>query len=980
MVESTPLAPFEPDADQARVLEHERGPLLVTGADGTGKSAALLERFARLIEGGADPERVALVVGSRPARARTREAALRRLRSSLPALRITTLHGLAYQVVSRRHEALQYGSPPEVLSAADQFARVRELLLAEDPADWPTYGSMLQLRGFADQVRQFLLRAQEALLSPEEISERAARRGLGGWDELAAFHRRYLQALDGAGLVDFAGMVEQAAASAEQGPPLFDHLIVDDYQDTTFAAESLLAHLAPASLVVAGDPEAHVFAFQGTTREPLETFGQRYPTTERVELRVRHRGANVDRGAWFAPHPSEEHAAAARELRRVHQEEGVAWPRMAVVVRRQGSHVGGLLRALDEAGVPRWTPERGLSVAAETAIHPYLLALRWIARPADRAALVETVLTSELGGVPPAVARGMLRAARGSGGDLQDALLAVDGLPSELAARVSSLRDILDRAASVGKESVLDAFRVLWRELPSSARIVVAAEEDSPEARRDLDAIVAFSDLVARAGEGADPSTEAFLADLEAGHGGPGGGSADGPGPDAVHVLTAHGCAGREFDTVIVVGALEGNFPSLSRPEPMFDLAVLDGPVSQAERNRLRLADERRLLRMVVGRASRRVLFTASDRHEEAGPVARSRLVEELGVGWEPAPMPWGGVTLEPVSPGEARAGWRRALADHDLAPPERLAALEGLLALRDDPRRWWFQREWTDTGRPLHETVRVSFSRLGTLENCELQFVLSEELGLGRPSGYHAWVGHLVHTLIEDYEKGVIAERGLEALVREAEDRWRQDEFPSYAISEAFRRLVTETMLPNWFNEYERSPALAAEIRFEFEFDGATVTGYIDRIGPITAGGNRITDYKTGKPERAGPGEDNLQLGIYFVAVEECEDLAPYRPVRAVELAFLRGKEREPGRVAKVPWMPNSQSADEYRTKMRERLGGLIARVRSLSEHERYRANTAAECHFCEFKSLCPLWPQGAPLFPEPLGRRTLPLREVTS
>ena len=65
---------FRPDPEQARVLAHVRGPLLVTGPAGTGKSATLRERLARLVEGGADPERVALVVRSSGARAAAADA------------------------------------------------------------------------------------------------------------------------------------------------------------------------------------------------------------------------------------------------------------------------------------------------------------------------------------------------------------------------------------------------------------------------------------------------------------------------------------------------------------------------------------------------------------------------------------------------------------------------------------------------------------------------------------------------------------------------------------------------------------------------------------------------------------------------------------------------------------------------------------------------------------------------------------------
>ena len=50
---------FSPDPSQTQVLDHPGGTLLITGPAGTGKTAALRERFARLIEAGAEPERVA---------------------------------------------------------------------------------------------------------------------------------------------------------------------------------------------------------------------------------------------------------------------------------------------------------------------------------------------------------------------------------------------------------------------------------------------------------------------------------------------------------------------------------------------------------------------------------------------------------------------------------------------------------------------------------------------------------------------------------------------------------------------------------------------------------------------------------------------------------------------------------------------------------------------------------------------------------
>lgn len=950
------MALLAADPNQQAVLDHRSGALLVRGGFGTGKTSILRERFLELLAGGADPDRVALVVGSRRARDQARRVLLRRLPGSVPSLRVSTVHGLAYQVMSARYHDLKYETPPTILAATEQFAKVQELLGGEAPADWPGYGGMLRLRGFADQIRQLVLRAQEALVTPEEIEAAAEVRALGGWRELAGFLRRYLQVLDAESAVDFAGLVEQAAVAAEIGEPMVDHVLVDDYHDTTFGAERLLASLRPRTLVVAGNLEAHVFSFQGTTSIPLLRFEERFEGAGRVDLQTNHRADAVDLEAWAAPHTSEEHAGVARELRRVHVRDGVAWSDLAVVVRRQSRHLGGLLRALDDAGIPRHVPESGLALAAEPATVPYSLALRWVARPLERDALAEPILTSELCGLSPAAARSMLRRARAEGRPPGDALELRDVLAQPDRTPLDALAEALSRAEAAST-SVIDAFRTLWDRLPYSARLVSEADTSSV-ARRDLDAVVAFARAVERSGGSADASVAAFVDLLDAGEGGPGVAGIGDPGADAVQVLTAHGATGMEFDTVVLVGAVEGDFPSLFRPEPMFDLAALEGTSARSERMRQRLADERRLFGLVLGRARRRVVLTASDRHGgEEG--ARSRFVEERGIAWGRLPSR----PSDPVSVSEASGTWRRSLADAAAPAAERLAAIDGLLALGVRPGSWWFQRDWTSTGRPLHETLRLSFSRLEKLENCELQFVLGEELGLSRRGGYQAWVGKLVHELIERCEKGEIA-RNLEALVATLEAEWRDEPFPSRAVSSAFKKMAVEKMLPNWFETFGALPAVegGTEVGFEFELDDATISGKIDRIGPHD-NGFRITDFKTGNPDRAPKAAESLQLGIYYLGVTLAGGLEGFRPVRAVDLSFLRGHWKT-GEIVTQAWPVSPAGEEEYQARTRERLSELVERIRRLDELGTYRPDPAAQCHFCDFKPLCSLYPEGQPLF----------------
>jgi len=490
---------------------------------------------------------------------------------------------------------------------------------------------------------------------------------------------------------------------------------------------------------------------------------------------------------------------------------------------------------------------------------------------------------------------------------------------------------------------------------------VVVGGAASVESRRELDSLVAFSTAVAEAGSAADPSVEAFLASLDAGDRGPGFSAWERRETDTVQVLTAHAAAGREFDTVIVVGTVESNFPSLSRPEPMFDLDALDRPVSQSDRNRARLEDERRLFRMVLGRARRRVVLMASRAHADEASTG-SRFVEEIGLKWTPAPDLG---LAQPVSMREAEAAWRRLVADRSVPRVERLAALDGLVGLGIDPRRWWFQRDWTDTGRPLHEAVRASYSKLDVLDNCDLQFVLSAELGLGKPVGYHAWVGSLIHGLIEECEKGEVP-RSLEELQAEVDRRWRPQEFPARAVSEAWRTLAKERMLPNWFERYGAHPAASTEQGFEFEYDGATIVGFIDRIGPDPAGfpGMRITDYKTGNADRAPKANESLQLGIYYLAVLEAAELEVFQPVSGVELSYLKGHWRTGDLVTKEWTVGTEDREGSYQNAMRERLSRLVQDLHRLNQSTSFRPNYLADCFFCDFRSLCPLYPEGKPLF----------------
>ena len=107
--------------------------------------------------------------------------------------------------------------------------------------------------------------------------------------------------------------------------------------------------------------------------------------------------------------------------------------------------------------------------------------------------------------------------------------------------------------------------------------------------------------------------------------------------------------------------------------------------------------------------------------------------------------------------------------------------------------------------------------------------------------------------------------------------------------------------------------------------------------------GGTCITDFKSGAAPKGLKAEDSLQLGIYFLAVSSAEELAEFRPVTAVELAYLKGHWKD-GTIELRRWQVPEREMEEYQVRVRDKLSELIGRERELIAGERYKPNPGAE------------------------------------
>lgn len=442
-----------------------------------------------------------------------------------------------------------------------------------------------------------------------------------------------------------------------------------------------------------------------------------------------------------------------------------------------------------------------------------------------------------------------------------------------------------------------------WEGLGGERVWAAAAAGSGPlaaQARRELDAVVTLFQAAKRHGERADGTSPAVflrgVLDSEVAQ----DRLSDGTVVDAVSILTPAGALGAEYDTVVVAGVQDGVWPHLRARGTLLQTWRLaagdpatDGPVGGADaldRRRSVLHDELRLFARACSRARRRLVVTAVD-DDDTGPSVLFELLPAAQVAARSAEHP---LTLRGMV-----ARHRRTLTDRgarsDGEEARRAAAAQlAVLAAAGIPGaapEQWYGVAPASSSAPLRdperEEVRVSPSRLQTLEECQLNWVLSD-LGAD-DGGAVAGLGTLVHAAMERADG--IDEEALWAVV---DARWGELEFEAPWRERAERTRARDLVrrLAVYLRRFEASGGvlIGAEPHFEVAVPldppaahGAVVSGYIDRVERTATGEVVIVDLKTGKrePQTDAKVVDNPQLAAYQLALEagaiaEARGLAP--------------------------------------------------------------------------------------------------------
>jgi DNA helicase-2/ATP-dependent DNA helicase PcrA len=266
------------------------GPLLVLAGAGTGKTRVVIARIAHLVWRGARPARIlAVTFTNKAAREMLARAAKSLKQGSTEKPEISTIHSLCVRILRRHAARLGYPERFAIIDRGEQEAAARSVLKELKVAD-----TVLRPADLLDRVSRWKSRAVRADVAMDAVPADAD----DSWTLAAAGYRRYQNALRTSGAVDFDDLLllvdelfthHEDVRRAEAGR--FDHLLIDEYQDTSGIQERILSALARdhKSLCVVGDDDQSIYAWRGAEVSHILDFATRWPGAKIVRLEENYR-------------------------------------------------------------------------------------------------------------------------------------------------------------------------------------------------------------------------------------------------------------------------------------------------------------------------------------------------------------------------------------------------------------------------------------------------------------------------------------------------------------------------------------------------------------------------------------------------------------------------------------------------------------------------------------------------------------------
>ncbi len=615
--------------DQLDAVVHRGGPLLVVAGAGSGKTRVLTHRIAHLIsDDGVSPMRILAITFTNKAAGEMRQRVGELVGPVANKMWVSTFHAACVRILRRDADRVGY---PKAFSIYDQSDAqrltgyvIRDLGL--DPKRFTPRGVHAQISA-----------SKNDLISPADVRQRA---GNIFERKIADVYEEYQARLVKAGAMDFDDLLTVTVRLLRECPDVlrdyqqrFEHILVDEYQDTNTAQNELVLLLGSdhRNVTVVGDSDQSIYKFRGADLKNILQFEQAFPDVTTIVLDQNYRstqtildaanaviGNNVSRKPkelWTDAGPgdkivryqatdeSDEARWVARTMSELHEGEPMRWSEMAVFY-RTNAQSRLIEEAMMRAGIP-YKVIGGTRFYDRREIRDALAYLRVIVNPADEIS-VKRVLNEPKRGIGDSTVARLDALALAEGITFTDALRRAGdaGVSGPARRGIAAFLHLLDECAAATDLGPGDLLQAV---LERSGYLDELEAENTVESAGRLENL---GELVgsAREFETLDGFLEqvALVADTD---------ELD-PDDSRVVLMTLHSAKGLEFPVVFLVGAEEGVFPhvrALSEPDE--------------------LEEERRLAYVGITRARRKLYISHAWSRSLFGTTSYnppSRFVEEI--------------------------------------------------------------------------------------------------------------------------------------------------------------------------------------------------------------------------------------------------------------------------------------------------------------------------------------------------------------
>ena len=581
------------NAEQRRAVEHGVrpgdasgcGPLLIIAGAGSGKTTTLASRVAHLIVNGAAPERILLLTFSRRAASEMMRRVEAIMRSALgdshplarrPVSWSGTFHAIGARLL--RSYAPRIGLPSGFTihdreDASDLINLVRhDLGLSEKQTRFPLKGTCLSIYSHAVNAGAPLV----------EVLQRHFPWCAEHEPQLRALFDAYVAEKQRQGVLDYDDLLlywaetMRAPEIAGEIGALFDHVLVDEYQDTNPLQAGILLGLKPdgRGMTVVGDDAQSIYAFRAATVRNILDFPTHFmPVADIVALERNYRSTqpilaasngvielaaerftkNLTSNRTSAQKPrlvtvSDDIAQVGYVVERIlaEREAGVPLKSQAVLF-RTAHHSGMLEIELVRRNIP-FVKFGGLKFLEAAHVKDLLAVLRWASNPRDR--VVGFRVLQMLPGFGPATAAKAFERVAGARAPFAPlTIFPVAAAAREAWAPFVELLESLE-IGTLGWPSEIEAVRE-WLEPFMAQRY-----PDATVRSGDLDQLVRIAGQFA--------TRERFLTEISLD---PPDATSDEAGAplldeDYLILSTIHSAKGQEWTSVYVLNVVDGCIPS----------------------------------------------------------------------------------------------------------------------------------------------------------------------------------------------------------------------------------------------------------------------------------------------------------------------------------------------------------------------------------------------------------------------------------